>query len=230
MHPLDRYRHDVLAAVLRVFQGNLEVLLWQRAREPFAGRWSLPGGSLEAEERLGGSLARHLATKVDLSEIAHLEQLETRSDIERDPRERTLATAYLGLIPPQPDHSMPADTRWHHVDALPECAFDHASIIASAVNRLRAKLSYTNIGFALAPPVFTLSQLARIYSAALGYRISPTNLKRVLVRRDVLMPTGQLAPVAAKGGRPAATYRFAADKLRVTNEFAAFRPDSKRSA
>src|SRR4051812_12537958 len=95
MHPEDRYRHDVLAVVLRVSEQRLEVLLWQRAHDPFLGRWSLPGGSLLARERLGGSLARHLASKVDLREIAHLEQLETRSDIERDPRERTLATAYL---------------------------------------------------------------------------------------------------------------------------------------
>ncbi|MGH3160134.1 MAG: NUDIX domain-containing protein, partial [Streptosporangiaceae bacterium] len=90
-----RFRHDVLAVVFQVRDGELHVLLWQRARPPFEGCWSLPGGPLSADERLGTSLGRHLAAKVDLTNIAHLEQLETRSDPHRDPRGRVLATAYL---------------------------------------------------------------------------------------------------------------------------------------
>ena len=83
-----RFAHDVLAVVLQVRAGQLQVLLWQRAEPPFAGRWALPGGPLAAAERLGTSLSQHLAAKVDLTDIAHMEQLETRSDPERDPRER----------------------------------------------------------------------------------------------------------------------------------------------
>jgi ADP-ribose pyrophosphatase YjhB (NUDIX family) len=218
------YRHEVLAVVLRVHQNDLEVLLWQRRSEPYAGAWALPGGSVAPDERLGASLARQLAYKVDLREIAHLEQLETRGDPQRDTRRRTLATAYLGLAPPQPEQTVPDDTRWHPVAHLPMCAFDHASIINSALGRLRAKLSYTNIGFALAPDTFTLRELAHCYSAALGHRVSATNLQRVLLRRGALIATGDSAPATSKGGRPAAVYRFAEQKLWVTNEFAAFRP------
>jgi ADP-ribose pyrophosphatase YjhB (NUDIX family) len=74
------YRHEALAAVLQVRDGRLRVLLWLRARDPFAGSWALPSGPLEPGETLGASVARHLATKVDVRDIAHLEQLETRSD------------------------------------------------------------------------------------------------------------------------------------------------------
>jgi ADP-ribose pyrophosphatase YjhB (NUDIX family) len=225
--PANAYRHEVLAAILRVHAGELEVLLWQRRSDPFAGNWSLPGGGLGAQERLGASLARQLKDKVDLHEIAHLEQLETRSDPGRDSRSRTLATAYLGLVPPLPQHGLREDTAWFPVANLPACAFDHASIIESAVARLRAKLSYTNLGFALAPPTFTLSELANRYSAALGYKVSSTNLKRVLLRRGVLVATGETAPATSKGGRPAAVYRFARHRLHVTNEFAAFRPTER---
>jgi len=210
--------------VFQVREGQLCVLLWQRATEPFAGSWALPGGSLLPGERLGTSASRHLAAKVDISEIAHLEQLETRSDPLRDPRERVLATAYLALVTVGSQPRLPADTGWHPVDCLPACAFDHESIIASGRERLRAKLSYTNIGFALAPPVFTIAQLRDVYAAALGYEVSTTNLQRILTRREVIEPTSALSRPSAVGGRPAVLYKFASSSLVVTNAFAAFRP------
>jgi 8-oxo-dGTP diphosphatase len=92
---------------------------------------------------------------------------------------------------------------------------------------LRAKLSYTNLGFALAPREFTISELRRIYSAALGYRVSATNLQRVLARRGLLEPTGSVAAPGPSGGRPAALYRFADRGLRITDPFAVFRPPGR---
>jgi ADP-ribose pyrophosphatase YjhB (NUDIX family) len=210
--------------VFQVRDGRLNVLLWQRAEPPFKGAWALPGGPLLADERLGTSASRHLATKVDISEIAHLEQLETRSDPARDPRERVLATAYLALVTTGARPRLPSDTAWHRVDELPACAFDHESIIGSARERLRAKLSYTNIGFALAPETFTISQLRDLYAAALGYPVSATNLQRILTRREVIVPTPVVSRPTASGGRPATLYRFASRMLVVTNPFAAFRP------
>jgi 8-oxo-dGTP diphosphatase len=220
----DYFRHEALGVVFQVRDGRLNALLWQRAEPPFQGSWALPGGLLTADERLGTSASRHLAAKVDIPEISYLEQLETRSDPARDPRERVLATAYLALVPPGAQPRLPADTRWHQVDELPECAFDHESIVRSARERLRAKLSYTNIGFALAPETFTISQLRDQYAAALGHPVSATNLQRILTRRGVIEPTPVLSRSAPGGGRPATMYRFASRTLVVTNPFAAFRP------
>jgi ADP-ribose pyrophosphatase YjhB (NUDIX family) len=146
-----------LAVVFQVRGGVLQVLMWQRGRDPFKGKWALPGGYLEPEETLEESIRRHLATKVDVRELSHLEQLETRSDRRRNPRDWELATAYLGLVPAPLDPEVPPDTAWHAVDDLPPAAFDHREIVESGLQRLRAKLSYTNVGFALAPPEFTLS-------------------------------------------------------------------------
>lgn len=224
MPALPSYRHEVLAVVLRTRAGRLEVLLWQRARAPFAGRWVLPGGDLGPDERLGASLARHLAVKVDVREVAHLEQLETRSDPGRDPRRRVLGTAYLGLVPSDVEPAVPSDTAWHEVEALPATGFDHGSIIDSGRARLRAKLSYTTIGFALAARAFTIAELREAYVAALGHDVSATNLQRVLLRRGAIERTSaRLAPSSA-GGRPAAVYRFRRRELQVTDAFAAFRP------
>ena len=213
-----------LAVVLQIRNGRLEVLLWQRAREPFVGAWALPGGYLDADETLERSIRRHLAHKVDVREVAHLEQLETRSEPERDPREWQLATAYLGLVPQNVDPVLPPDTAWHGVERLPPMAFDHAAITLAGRARLRAKLSYTNIGFALAPPAFTLSELRTVYAAALGHDVSATNLKRVLLRRGVLEQTGDRREPGRSGGRPAAVFEFRSRRLEVTDQFAVLRP------
>src|SRR6266567_7574946 len=91
--------HTVLAVVFQVRAGRLEVLLWERALEPCSGCLSLPGGELAPQETLEESIRRHLAVKVDVRELSHLEQLETLSEPDRSPREWQLATAYLGLVP-----------------------------------------------------------------------------------------------------------------------------------
>ncbi|BCI88785.1 hypothetical protein NIIDMKKI_39910 [Mycobacterium kansasii] len=100
-------------------------------------------------------------------------------------------------------------------------------MVAHARARLVAKMSYTNIGFALAPKEFALSTLRGIYGAALGYQVDATNLQRVLARRKVITQTGTVAQSGRSGGRPAALYRFTDSRLRVTDEFAALRPPAK---
>jgi ADP-ribose pyrophosphatase YjhB (NUDIX family) len=229
--PQERSRptHVTLAVVLQVRQSRLQVLLWERAKEPFRGAWSLPGGYLAAGQPLEDSIRGHLAAKVDVREVALLEQLETRSDPERHPQEWQLATAHLGLVPSDLDPGVPDDTAWHPVDDLPAMAFDHESIVLAGRERLQAKLSYTNIGFALAPERFTISELRAIYAAALGYDVSATNLQRVLERRGVLEPTGERRASGPGGGRPAAVYRFRSRELEVTDPFAVLRPPAYRA-
>ena len=210
--------------MLQVRDGELRVLLWQRAKKPDAGAWALPGGDLAADETLEASIRRHLATKVDVRELSHLEQLGTWSDPRRDPRERQLATAYLGLVPSDAVPAVPADTAWHPVERLPRTAFDHGDIVLAGRGRLRAKLSYTNLGFALSPPTFTISELRELYTAALGYEVSATNLQRVLVRRELLEETGARRAPGPSGGRPATVFRFRSRELAVTDQFAVLRP------
>jgi ADP-ribose pyrophosphatase YjhB (NUDIX family) len=192
----DSTSHLALGVVMRARGGRLEVLLADGA---------LPGAALALGEPLEAALGR----AVDVQSLAHVEQLETH--VLEDGR---IATAYLGLVPAQ----APVDGDWQAVAgvALP--------FVGAAQARLRAKLSYTNVGFALAPETFTISELREVYVAALGHDVSATNLQRVLVRRGVLERVdGRRAPGRA-GGRPAALFRFASDRLEVTDEFAALRP------
>ncbi|HZP74098.1 MAG TPA: NUDIX hydrolase [Gaiellaceae bacterium] len=176
------------------------------------------GGRLEAlvhrvERRRGEALEAALARAVDVASLSHVEQLDTRVLAAG-----ALATTYLGLTRAGDSPAGP----WRSVDARRDA--DERKLVATAVARLRAKLSYTNLGFALAPDVFTISELREVYVAALGYDVSATNLQRVLVRRGAIVRAdGQRAP-GRTGGRPAALYRFAAQRLEVTDEFAALRP------
>ena len=217
--------HVTLAVVLQVRGDSLCVLLWQRGRPPFEGAWSLPGGYLERGHALEESIRTQLARKVDVAELSWLEQLETVGEPDRHPAEWQLATAYLGLVPRGLNPALPPDTAWHPVDDLPEeLAFDHRRIVLAGRERLSAKLSYTNIGFALAPATFTISELSAIYTAALGYPVDPTNLRRVLERRRLLEATGERRSPGPGGGRPAAVYRFGSRDLAVTDPFAVLRP------
>ena len=210
--------------MLQVRTRALQVLLWERAREPFAGAWALPGGSLAPDETLEESIRRHLAAKVDVRELSHLEQLTTLSDPRRHPIARELATASLGLVPVGIDPEVPDDTAWHPIDRLPRMAFDHRAIVLAGRERLRAKLSYTNAGFGLAPETFTVPELRAVYAAALGHDVSATNLKRVLLRRGVLESTGERRESGRSGGRPAELFRFRSTRLEVTDQFAVLRP------
>jgi ADP-ribose pyrophosphatase YjhB (NUDIX family) len=198
----DSTLHAVVGAVLRARESRLEVLL--------AGG-ALPAAPLGTGEPLEAALGR----VVDIGALAHLEQLETR--VLSDGR---LATVYLGLVP----SDVSLDGGWAAASPLPRLGADDASILAAAMARLRAKLSYTNVGFALAPATFTISELRQIYVAALGHDVSATNLQRVLLRRGVLDRVEGMRPSGRAGGRPAALFRFASQRLEVTDEFAALRP------
>ena len=222
--PLGQPTHYVLGAVLQVRDDQLAVLLWQRAREPFAGQWSLPGGALVARESLEASIRRHLAAKVDVRELAHLEQFETLSEPDRHPDEWQVATAYLGLVPADANPSLPSDTAWHSIRSLPPLAFDHQRIVLAARDRLRAKLSYTNVGFAIAPREFTLAELRDLYAAALGHQVAATNLQRILVRRELLEPLAERRAPTAAGGRPAQLFRFRTRQIEITAQFAVLKP------
>ena len=199
----------VVAVVLQVREGRLQVLLWERALDPFAGAWSLPGGDLAPGETLEESIRRHLAAKVDVRELAHLEQLETRSDPDRNPLRWELATAYLGLVPADQDPALPADTRWHPVDDLPRARVrppaDRARRPRAPArealvheHRLRARAALVHDLGAARP--------------ATAPRSATTSRRRTSSAcssaAHLLVPTGTRREPGPSGGRPAALYGF----------------------
>ncbi len=206
---------------LRVLLRRAEAL---QHDSPESTRWSLPGGSIDADERLSDTARRLLVEQTDVRSVRHLEQLVVFSNPERVTPTRTIASTYLGLVPTDAPPATPSAAAWFDVNTLPPLVFDHATIVAAARLRLAAKLSYTNIAFALAPAEFPMSELAEIYGAALGYSVDTTNLLRILSRRGVIVATGTVRRNGRGGGRPPALYRFNDTQIRVTDEFATLRP------
>lgn len=120
------YRHEALSVVLQIRGDSpqLMVLVARREHAPFQGLSALPSGPLEPEETLGASAFRHLSEKMDIAALSYMEQLGTRSDPSRDPSQRTVATAYLGLVPANVTTTIPPHAQWLPVNDLPQMAYD----------------------------------------------------------------------------------------------------------
>ena len=134
--------------VLRVRDGDLEVLAVKRRAGPFQGRWALPGGFVEPDEDLEQAARRELREETGIAPgSVRLEQLAAYGDPHRDPRMRTVTVAYLVLAPDLPDPVSgddAAEARWLPVAALlaepASIAFDHERILRDGVERARARL------------------------------------------------------------------------------------------
>ena len=91
-------------------------------------------------------------------------------------------------------------------------ALDHRRILASALGRLRGKLTYRPVVFELLPPTFTLLQLQRVVEALAGVGLHKQNFRRLVEGAGLVEPTGER--LVDTGGRPAALFRFRREVLR----------------
>ena len=214
--------------VLTVRDHALCALAVRRGEPPFQGRWALPGGFVRPDEGLAEAAARELAEETGLRTLraggaggtgigAHLEQLATYGDPDRDPRMRVVSVAHLVLAPDLPAPRPGGDARsvrWAKVDELLEggedgqtpLAFDHARILADGVERARSKIEYSSLATAFCPPEFTVGELRRVYEAVWGVALDPRNFHRkVTGTPGFLVPTG--GTTTRQGGRPAQLFR-----------------------
>jgi len=216
--------HTVDAVVFGIDEGLLKILLIERGRkkEPFYGRWALPGGFIRMEETLEQAVRRELEEETGLT-LSYLEQLYTFGAPHRDPRGRVISTAYLGLVRPSEvaveGGDDAAKAEWFPVgdlegvgdDAIAKIekgiplAFDHPKIVRCALRRLRSKLRWQPVGIELLPRKFTMTELRVVYEIILGEKLDKRNFRTKVMRFGVLAP--------AKGKRtgrhrPAQLYTF----------------------
>lgn len=134
-HPRPSVSVDVV-----VFSGDGgRVLLILRKAEPYEGMWALPGGFVDPDETVEDAARRELREETSLDGI-ELSQLAVFSDPHRDPRGRTISVAFTGLAektatPEAGDDA--AGLEWFALNELPPLAFDHAEIVAMAIERRR---------------------------------------------------------------------------------------------
>jgi 8-oxo-dGTP diphosphatase len=159
--------------------------------------------------RISTRRLRELREETGVSDV-YLEQLYSFGDPKRDPRGRIISISYFALI--SPDHSLMAGTdaseaNWWSVAEIPALAFDHAKILAYAVERLRNKLEYTTVGFQLLPSKFTLGELQVVYEAILEKKLDKRNFRRKMAELRILKP---LKEYRSDVGRPAELFQFVA--------------------
>ncbi len=190
-------------------EGELKVLLIERALEPFKGKWALPGGFVRVDETLDDAARRELKEEAGLKDV-FLEQLYTFGTVARDPRERVVSVAHYALVQLAAHDTKAAtdaaDARWYPISKVPKLAFDHADILAAALARLKSKVRYQPIGFELLPPKFTLSQLQHLYEAVLENELDKRNFRKKVLSYGLLVPLKETQMTGRH--RPAQMFRF----------------------
>lgn len=221
----DRLSVAVDCVLMSVVNGTLAALLVRRNAPPQCGCWALPGSLVGADESLDDAARRVLADKARMIDV-RVEQLYTFGDPGRDPRTRIVSVAYFALLPAERFAATLADAtdlvlaslmfsgdiveaRNAGGDVLP-LAFDHAAMLAVAVRRLRGRLDWTPIAFALLPERFTLRALQDVHEAIGGRALNKPAFRRRLLDTGWLEPTGERA--TGTSYRPPELYRYRAPK------------------
>jgi len=107
-----------------------------------------------------------------------------------------------------------SDIDWVDVNELPKMAFDHKEIIKYGLERLQAKIEYSNIVYALLPELFTLTQMQNIYEIILGNEIDKRNFRKKILALNILSETKKVKQ--GMKHRPAKLYQFKKRELVFT--------------
>ncbi len=191
----------------RIIAGQLSVLLGRVNVKPhYKNRWGLIGGLVLADEDADQAAERHLRDKAGITEL-YKEQLYTFSSIRRDPRGRVISIAYLCLAPEALVEGKGAvETRWYPVHSVPDLAYDHNEILNTAIERLRARIGYTNIIQYLLPKEFTLTDLQKTYEIILNHTLDKRNFRKKVLETRLVADIGK--KVRKGASRPALLYKF----------------------
>lgn len=189
-------------ALFSMDEGDLRVLLVQRAQEPELRRWSLPGGFLKPalDQDLEAAARRVLRDKVSV-EVPHLEEVRCFSGPDRDPRGWSISVLFYALLPSDKVNALIRNKvealEWADATKLGHrMAFDHEAQLATALQVLRDKVGRRALPLHLMAEEFTLTELQRTCEAILGCALDKSVFRRrikglpkekpdlVTVRRD----------------------------------------------
>ena len=202
-------RVDVVLLTLK--NGALHVALFKREHAPFAGAWALPGGFVheDTDDTLQDAAFRVLKEKTGL-QSPFLEELGSFSGRHRDPRGWSMTVAHFSVVPASLLDGLGDGVRLVNVADVPKLPFDHSDIVASALERVRSKATYSTLPVFLCEREFTLPQLKHAYDVATGVDNSAPNFQRKILELDVLEKAGDAR--ASTKGRAAQLYRLKAER------------------
>jgi 8-oxo-dGTP diphosphatase len=207
-----KYKHAVIATDVVIFtvqDDELKVLLIKMKKHPFTGMWAVPGGLVKGAENIDDAASRILQAETGVKDV-YLEQLYTFGRVDRDPFGRVVSVAYFALIPSEGLELKTlkeyAGVDWFSAGKLPALAYDHSEIIRTAVERLKSKLSYTNIIYGLLPEEFTMSEMQKQYEVILGQELDKRNFRKKVESLKLVKKVNRKKLTGPN--RPAELYRF----------------------
>jgi ADP-ribose pyrophosphatase YjhB (NUDIX family) len=178
--------HDVGLVVLEV----------RRATGP---GWALPGTFLHKGETLADAVDRSLREKANVRGL-HPRQLHVFDDPKRDERGWVLSVAHVEVVPLDRLATRFAETtRLMPARAPGRLPYDHAAIIARAVDYLRSRYQTEPDPDRLLGDQYTLLDLRRAHEAVAGHTLQRDGFRRTM--QPHLVATGVTATGAR--GRPA---------------------------
>lgn len=204
-------------ALFTIKEDELYVRVINVNRPPhFVNVPGLPGGLLAPDETAEEAIERLLEDKALMTSPLHLEQLYTFTKIDRDPRGRVVAVAYLALVPwdnlSEKEKTNSNEVKWVRVADAKKLAYDHDEILDVAVKRLRSRISYTTVISRLLPREFTLTELKAAYEAILQTALDKRNFRKKFLKMDVLNPLEKER--SGTPWRPAQLYEFKDRKVK----------------
>jgi len=197
---------DVVLFAIR--ERRLKCYLVELGAGAAAGRWAFPGRLIRVGEMLDEAARGELELSTAIR-ATYLEQLRTFGDPTRDPQAHVVSVGYLALSGNSARVGCGSQKyprgRWFEAAALPPLAYDHGLIAAYALERLKAKLEYTNIACNLLSETFTFAELEELYATVLERELDRRNFRRRILAMGLLR---QLSVTRRGQGRPAALYQF----------------------
>ncbi len=194
-------------------ENELKVLLIRSKMKPYEGKWSLIGDMLTTDEGLDEAAQRILTYRTGLSDM-FLKQFKTFGDVSRHPMGRVITIGYYALIKIQDyqlqEESLKNEAHWHSISNIPDLAFDHNTILRSAIKVLQKKIREEPIGFALLPKKFTLRELQKLYESILDHPIDKRNFRKKILNMDLLTDLDEYQSDVPH--RPGKLYAFDLDK------------------
>ena len=216
-HP--RFYHAVDCIIFGFSGGELNLLLLKRKFDPGKGEWSLMGGFVQEGESVDEAAKRVLAELTGLTNV-YMEQVGVFGNIERDPGERVISTAYYALINiNEYDRQLVEEhnASWTKITDVPTLLFDHEQMVARARQMMKTQAATKPIGFNLLPEFFTLTQLQNLYEAINGEPMDKRNFRKRIAEMNYIERTQLIDKTTSKRG--ASLYKFNEENYKRSLKF-----------
>ena len=216
-HP--KFYHAVDCIIFGFSGGELSLLLLKRRFEPGKGEWSLMGGFVQENEHMDDAAKRVLAELTGLTDV-FMEQVGTFGQIERDPGERVISTAYYALINiKEYDRQLVEEhnAHWININEIPDLLFDHEEMVSMARKAMKLQAAIRPICFHLLPEHFTLTQLQNLYEAITGDPVDKRNFRKRVAELGYVEKTKFIDKMTSRRG--AALYKFNEEDYKKSLKF-----------